>query len=321
MSANNVLPLDRQPEPNADVNDEQNTEDSAKRKRAGGGVIPPIMAFSESCRVGGEIAMSRRVGTREQLALALNSTPSSSVFAKKVSALGRHGLFKFKDLKYAATSLLIKITRPTSHEEEISARFAAFLEDKMIRAVWENYKGGMLQDPPFVQHFIEGLGAPTGTLQRWYTYFVEGGIFAGILHPTAQGRYMVLSEPNIPTSSQSEPGAEDAAVGPAEKLEGVAKQGEGKDAQPSAAATGNGSSDKQGLFTVTDLLDSIQEISHGGVMMVPEISNERKAIFVIPGKLTYEDAVALTSILDGLKQMVRGLLKPGEKKLEPISNG
>jgi hypothetical protein len=310
MNQTNVLPLGPSGSRNPEDVDLFDNDEGGRRSRGARGAQPPISSYQSLEEAASRIVdVAGRTGKVERLALILKHSPTSSVLAKKKSAFSRLGFFKFKDDGFEATELLLAIARPLREGQAERSRFEAFLNDRMTRRIWEHYVGRVLPEPKLFSNYIESVGSPTEGRNDWYEYFVEGGVYAGVLVENGLGRYQVLSEPHVdagdsPLKEDVTPADEPLDAGESRKPEAVSIN--------SAPAPAEDHTPHHPF--PRRLAPHRAEVSvngEWGVQFIPHLSNDKHAIICIPTDLSEQDVVRLRKILKSAMAALEGLVKEG----------
>jgi hypothetical protein len=265
------------------MNDQNKEKEPQSKERIGYGVRIPTISFEDAIRITKEIVGYEGFeGSLDTISTVTGNTASSSKFLYKVYALKGFGLLTYQENKYSLTELGRKIAQPESPELEKQAILEAFLNNPMIKKVWDNYVGKILPQREYLANFFENnLGIPAKIKLTWADYFIAGGKFAKILHERESGSYQILSKP---TPSPDK-----------EQFQKVFDK----------VADDRGVVSPKQNSGVEQLFDGLS----GGLFYQKKISDNRKAMIYIPEDLTDSDITMIRSIIKSVDAGLEGLKK------------
>lgn len=167
---------------------------------------PPYLGLREALEISQDV-YSRMGGSaaRDDLAQVIGNTPSSSSFAKKISALRAFGLMEESGPNnYRLTPLAYQIVAPGSRFEEARARLEVFRNINIFSKLHDQYKGKVCPEINYLANTIEReLGVPAGAKVRWAQAFLEAIESAG-LQSLQSGRTVIRSDISVLDSSPVE---------------------------------------------------------------------------------------------------------------------
>jgi len=221
-----------------------------------------------------------------RLAIILGTTVSSSTFAKKTSALKAYGLIEEEPKNtYTVSERGKAVAFPKSPQTAADARKQAFLSIGVFSHLFEQHKGKLLPADEFLRNIVEQeRKIPRDYSEAWVSQFKEGARTAGLFYDRGDGKIQISESPIIPNG-----GSPVAQPLP--------------DSEPPKPATPP---------------IEMPRLQHGDQHSIPmdnsghttkiRMSNGQIAQFLIPDRLTSNDAAKLKRALEGLAVLLDSMV-------------
>jgi predicted nucleotide-binding protein len=148
-----------------------------------------------------------------QVAKALDVAPTSSSFKMLAGAAIAYGLTTggYNADNIAITPLGMRIVRPTSEGDDLSAKREGLLRPRVIREFLSKYAGAPIPKENIAQNVLMEMGVPTDRTGDVLKLILEGADAVGFLQTIKDRKYVELGGTRIPeeTANGSNPEPED----------------------------------------------------------------------------------------------------------------
>jgi len=266
----------------------EQSQQNNNKGRVGYGVKIPILKFEEVIEL--IKIIYNKAGENnsiDALSSITGNSSSSSTFNKKLAAFRNYGVLNIDKIGYSLTELGIKIAKPESFDEQHEAIIQSFLNQENLRKIWESFKGKKLPQEEYLENSIQKIiSIPAELKKDWAEYFVEAGRYAGLLEERETGSYQVLQGYIKSLNNNSIRTQDEVKV-----RESINIQIEDP------------------KLTQSKIEKNIPLTENFGINTTKNISENRKAYFMIPDQLTQQDIESLRVVIKGIELQLDGLKK------------
>lgn len=157
-----------------------------------------------------------------QLAIALDTTPASSIWEDLTGASIAYGLTKggSNASEIALTELGKRLVAPTEEGQDVAARAEAAIKPTILNQFLTRYNRAKFPQEKIARNVLVEMGVPADRLDRVLQIITSNGAYAGILRATKTGPFVALEDPVLPTDiSAADEGEEGADLSGAETLD------------------------------------------------------------------------------------------------------
>jgi hypothetical protein len=265
----------------------------AKEKRPYG-KAPLELDLPQALETVNRIAQEGRAMGESQLAAILGNTVTSSAFPRKIRSLVSYGLLVDQQPnQYALTELALSIAFPRSPEAEMEGKKIAFLKIEQFNFLFNQHKGKLLPADEFLRNIVEQeFAIPRDVSEAWVRQFKEGARACGLFFLRSDGKTQISESPMVRETQAPE----DPVVAPAFTAPAIASV-KPTESLESTVATQPKLPISSGYAPVTS-----------GHSTRIELSDGRRAEFLIPDKLTSRDAEKLKKALQGIAVIIESMI-------------
>ncbi len=185
-------------------------KEKAKRKTRTTRPIPPN-TLEEALVIANAIQMGYNGKSWEPVFIAdyVKITKTSQNFRDFTSSAYRYGLTEgtYQASTISLTSLGKSIIKPTSPEEEITARQTAVLNIPVYKKIYEHYKDGQLpfkQEKYFLNILESQFKIPSQLVSECADQLIANGLYSGILFHSQGAYHVTFKGPSVSSESMSE---------------------------------------------------------------------------------------------------------------------
>lgn len=134
-----------------------------------------------------------------QVAMALNLSPTSSIWRSLAGATTAYGLTKgsYNSTKISLTELGRRCTAPTEEGDDIVARGEAALTPKVIQQFFEKYNRSKFPTDQIAKNVLQqNFNVPPERVDDALRILMDDGTFVGIIHQMKTGAFVSTEELN-----------------------------------------------------------------------------------------------------------------------------
>jgi hypothetical protein len=270
--------------------DSKKSRTSFKTDKVSYGINVPWISFEESISIIKRLVpIGGLQGSQDALSHVMGNSLRSSSYVLKVRALRQFALIDIKEKDYNLSDLAQQIVQPDSEERSTQALFDSFNSHKILRRIWENYRGKILPKEEYLSNWISlNLNIPKDVANSWAKYFMSAARYLNLLHERPDGAYQVLNQISF------------------QKSDAIPEKDEDRQSNSNISP-----------LELSKPIENLQKRSIGefveseewGILNQRKVSGNRKAIFAIPDELSEKDIELIKTILKGIEASLDGLRK------------
>lgn len=133
-----------------------------------------------------------------EIASAMNVSPSTGAFRMLTGASIAYGLTEggYGSNRIAITPLGLRIVRPTSEGDDLTAKREALLKPRVIKEFLEKYNGAQIPKDEIARNVIQGMKVPLDRVAGVLALIVEGADSVGFLRTIKDRKWVDLQGAN-----------------------------------------------------------------------------------------------------------------------------
>lgn len=181
------------------------TEESGEKRAYFKQADFPLFTLQECQRIAAALVdnFGAREGNPPDVALSINSSPSSSVWRDMAGAAIAYGLTDGGP--NAAVIKLLSLGRrlvaPEEEGEDVAARREAIMKPRIAMEFFEKYRRAKFPGDIIAVNVLKALGVPADRTTKALEILKANGRYAGIIRETPTGPFVNLDSPGIPGPS------------------------------------------------------------------------------------------------------------------------